>query len=264
MDDATLARLEHENFIASGLVALGGVPGALIRRDGGVVTLLSGLPLLLFNQILIESSRADPGALQDAVEAARARGHRFVVDVRSGSDDHVIPEVGELGLVMLGDGPWIPGMAMYPLAVEPHDVGLDLRRVRDGAGIEDHVQAAAAGFEMSEDLLRRIVRPGILEAPGTTVFVGYHDGEPVATGLGIRTGRTIGVYNIATVPTARRRGFGRAMTAHVVAEGAAAGCDVAVLQASDMGRPIYERMGFRTVVEYLGFVEPTPDVTPEG
>ena len=31
---------------------------------------------------------------------------------------------------------------------------------------------------------------------------------------------------------------------------AAPGVEVAILQASALGRPIYERMGFRTVVEY--------------
>jgi hypothetical protein len=45
------------------------------------------------------------------------------------------------------------------------------------------------------------------------------------------------------------------MTARVAADGAAAGADVAVLQATDMGFPVYERMGYRTVVEYMGYVE---------
>ncbi len=46
------------------------------------------------------------------------------------------------------------------------------------------------------------------------------------------------------------------MTARVAADGASAGCDVATLQASEMGYPIYERFGFRTVVEYMGYAEP--------
>jgi GNAT superfamily N-acetyltransferase len=86
--------------------------------------------------------------------------------------------------------------------------------------------------------------------------VGYTDGEPVTTGLGVRTGRTIGVYNIATIESARRRGFGAAMTIRIVDDGTADGCDVAILQASDMGQPTYERLGFRTVVEYRGYVDP--------
>jgi predicted acetyltransferase len=79
--------------------------------------------------------------------------------------------------------------------------------------------------------------------------------------MGWRTGRTIGVYSIATIPSARRHGYGAAMTARVVADGARDGCDVAILQASPMGRPIYERLGFRTVVTYDAFTNPTPGRT---
>ena len=45
------------------------------------------------------------------------------------------------------------------------------------------------------------------------------------------------------------------MTARVVADGVVAGCDIAALQASEMGRPIYERLGFRTVVRYAAYVD---------
>ena len=269
MDDATLAELEHENFIASGALAVGQVPGALVRHDDGVAVVLSGLPLLLFNQILLERADATPGAIGAAVAAARARDHRFVVDLRVGTDDAHVRTVTSLGLVPLDDGPWIPGMAMFPItdddgAERGPDPALDIRRMVDQVGIDDHLAAAAGGFEMSLESIRPIITPRLVASPDVALYVGYLDGAPVVSGLGIRTGRTIGVYNIATVPDARRRGFGKAMTARVVADGAAAGCDVAVLQASDMGKPIYERMGFRTVVEYVGYVEPTPEPTPEG
>jgi predicted GNAT family acetyltransferase len=85
------------------------------------------------------------------------------------------------------------------------------------------------------------------------VLVGYADGVPVTTGFSVQTGETLGIFTIATVADARGRGYGAAMTAKLVAEGAAAGCTVAVLQASTMGRPIYERLGFRVVEEYQTF-----------
>jgi GNAT superfamily N-acetyltransferase len=96
----------------------------------------------------------------------------------------------------------------------------------------------------------------LLDRPDCVVYVGYAGGDPVVSGLGWRTGRTIGVYSIATIPSARRRGYGAAMTARVVSDGLVTGCDVAALQASDMGRPIYQRMGFRTVVRYVSYKDP--------
>ena len=48
------------------------------------------------------------------------------------------------------------------------------------------------------------------------------------------------------------------MTARAMADGAVAGCDVAALQTSEMGRPIYERLGFQAVVRYMAYVDPVP------
>jgi ribosomal protein S18 acetylase RimI-like enzyme len=65
-----------------------------------------------------------------------------------------------------------------------------------------------------------------------------------------------GVHYVGTLASHRRRGFGEAMTRHAVDEGAQAGCRSATLQASEMGQPIYERMGFRVVTQYKTFVRP--------
>ena len=81
------------------------------------------------------------------------------------------------------------------------------------------------------------------------------DGAPVATSLAVRTGDTVGIYSVATAPEARGRGIGTAMTWHLLRD-ADPGWTLAVLQASDMGRPIYERMGFRLVREFDEYVGP--------
>ena len=124
----------------------------------------------------------------------------------------------------------------------------------DAAGIDAHRQVVTAGFGSDPAVALGTACPDLLDRPECVVYVGYADGDPVVSGLGWRTGRTIGVYSIATIASARRRGYGAAMTARVVADGVAAGCDVAALQASEMGRPIYERLGFRTVVSYVAYV----------
>ena len=269
MNPSELGGLEHENMIEALALAGDNAEGALIRHADGVVLIATGLPIRLFNQVIVERDEPGPDAVAAAVATTRARGDRFVVNLRVGADDRLIPLMDDLGLVRLSDEPWMPGMALHPIpagGVSAPGPGHEIRQVTDESGIEDHIRTAAAGFEMPEFILRGIVTPALAGRPGVAVYVGYKDGEPVATGLGVRTGRTIGVYNIATIPAARRRGYGAAMSTRIAVDGAAAGCDVAVLQASDMGYLIYERLGYRTVVRYMGYVDPAslppPDPAP--
>ena len=265
MDDATLAALEHENMIETMSAGVANAPGSLVRRRDGVVLLASGLPVRFFNQVVIENGDATPDAVADAVAAIRERGQPFEVHLRRGTDDGFRPVMVELGLVLPAESSPMPGMALHPIppSATPIPAGHEVRRVDDQAGMEDHLRAGALGFGMPEDLLRAIVAPDTWQRAGYTVYVGYTDGEPVTTGLGVRTGRTVGVYNIATIESARRRGLGAAITERVPSDGAAAGCDVAILQASPMGRPVYERLGYRTVVEYDGWIEPEPARSPD-
>jgi len=255
-----LAALEHVNWIAY----LTGVASCTIRakltRADGVVTLLTGLPMDWFNQILIEREEATPAAVLVAVAEARERGEHFVVRLREGIDDRFIPTMTQAGLAATGQDTSTPGMVAFPIvhdALAEHAASeLEIRQVTDAAGLDAHRGAVTAGFGSDPAVAYGTACPSLLDRPECVVYVGYADGDPVVSGLGWRTGRTIGVYSIATIESARRRGYGAAMTARVVADGVAASCDVAALQASEMGHPIYERLGFRTVVRYAAYVDP--------
>ena len=267
MDDARLAALEHENLVAALSMMGRNIEDAVVRHEHGIALIATGLPVRLFNQALVEADDPTPATVGEAVAVLREHGGPFVVNLRVGTDDGIIPVTAGLGLAPISAGPWMPGMALHPLPgqatqasarapTETTEAGHDIRKVTDVAGLEDHIRAGAAGFEMPEALLRRTMGGSLAAGDDVAVYVAYDDDRPVGSGLGFRTGRVIGVYNIATVPWARKRGFGVAMTARIVADGAALGCDVAVLQASEMGYPIYERLGFRTVVRYMGYGDP--------
>ncbi len=272
MDDRTLARLEHGNFLATLGSLATQVEGHVVRQGDGVTVALTGSPIRLFNHILVEDAGATDEAtaarLSDGVALARGRGDQFLVSLRAGTDDRLIPWMAELGLVPIVEGTFMPGMAMRldgdsSWDDDPAAGGHEIRVVDDAAGIRDHVVAVASGFGFAQEIAGQVVTPALLGRPGIRVYVGYVDGQPVTTGLGFRTGATMGVYNIATVPSHRRRGYGEAMTRRILGDGVADGCTVAILQASDMGRPIYERLGFRAVVEYVAYVDPPVDGEPE-
>jgi hypothetical protein len=255
MDDAELAHREHANMVEAFTAIVGFVPGAVIRRTGGIAVIASGLPASLFNQVLVEADDATPAAIREAVAGMRGRGAPWIVNLRAGLDDRFVPVLRDLGLAVAEDES-APGMALHPIPAGGSGPTHTIRLVRDDQGVADHADVIVEGFGMPRELVAPIITPGFAAAEGVALYVGYLDGRPVTSGAGMRTGHTIGVYNIATVQDARRRGFGAEMTARVAADGLAAGCDVAILQASAMGYPVYERMGYRTVVEYAGWSDP--------
>jgi GNAT superfamily N-acetyltransferase len=98
-----------------------------------------------------------------------------------------------------------------------------------------------------------MLTPQLVARPQVAAFVGRVEGAPVASAMLIASGPVAGIYWVATVPEARRRGYGEALTWAAVEAGRRAGCAVASLQASAMGRPVYARMGFQHVIDYERF-----------
>ena len=261
MTNDELVALEHENWIAylTGVVTC--TDGADVTRVDGVVTILTGLPFDWFNQVLTEHEAATADGVLAGLRRARERGGDFVVRLREGIDDQYIPTLIDAGMRPAAAQTSIPGMVIFPIddqaitaQVAPE---LEIRRVTDAAGLDAHRRVVTAGFGSHPSVALGTACADLLGRPEVVVYVGHLAGDPVVSGLGWRTGRTIGVYSIATVESARRHGYGATMTARVVADGVDAGCDVAVLQASEMGRPIYERLGFRTAVTYAAYVDPS-------
>lgn len=90
--------------------------------------------------------------------------------------------------------------------------------------------------------------------PEMVYYIGYHEGIPVTTGALFLTD-VAGIYDVATRPEYRRRGFGSALFRHLVNEAKQAKYESAVLVASAEGAGIYERAGFQKdcVVEEWSF-----------
>jgi ribosomal protein S18 acetylase RimI-like enzyme len=78
-------------------------------------------------------------------------------------------------------------------------------------------------------------------------FIGELDGEVVGSSGIVWTGGVAGIYNVATPPEHRRRGIATTMSLHALRTARSNGYRVAVLGSSDLGRGVYERLGFREV-----------------
>ncbi len=85
---------------------------------------------------------------------------------------------------------------------------------------------------------------GIGESPWR-IYVGYLDREPFATNLLFNGGGVASVYAVAILPKAQRRGIGAAITLKPLLEAREMGYHHGVLFSTEMGVPVYQRIGFR-------------------
>jgi GNAT superfamily N-acetyltransferase len=92
---------------------------------------------------------------------------------------------------------------------------------------------------------RRSFLETVLANPSCLPLVGKLDGELAATGMATVNGPVGWVGSIFVDSTLRRHGYGRAMTEAVCDRLDNAGCTTHALIASELGKPVYEKMGFR-------------------
>jgi GNAT superfamily N-acetyltransferase len=76
-------------------------------------------------------------------------------------------------------------------------------------------------------------------------FLGLLNDKPVATSFLFLHQGVAGIYFVVTMQKARGRGIGTAMTREALLLAKKLRYDFAVIQASKMGLPVYERMGFK-------------------
>jgi len=76
------------------------------------------------------------------------------------------------------------------------------------------------------------------------------NGEAVATAILHTPCGVAGIYGIAVRRRCRRQGLATLATLATVRAGAERGATVAMLQATQEGFPVYERLGFRTICAF--------------
>ena len=134
--------------------------------------------------------------------------------------------------------------------------GLTIEQVTVPGSLEAWVDAYAdpMGVDPGQRSAAVVMEAGHPEAPRHLVrWTGRMDGRVVATSALLDSDGVAGIYVVATQESYRGRGIGAALTAAAVAEGSRRGLRLTTLQASSMGRPVYERLGLRAVAEYRLF-----------
>jgi len=97
---------------------------------------------------------------------------------------------------------------------------------------------------------RRLFYDLVLRTPSCQALAGCIDGRVVATGVATASVPVGWLGGIIVDAEFRGRGLGRLVTEELCRLLRAAGCTTLSLEATDQGRPMYERMGFRLTTHY--------------
>jgi ribosomal protein S18 acetylase RimI-like enzyme len=248
-----LVELANENFVASFRKLVEHTATGATRQFGGVFAFVSDLPLSLFNGCAV----VEPGGTRDLDAALR-----WVVSRRVPHRVFVAAELeADLAAVAAAHGlerdpvPY-PGMVLHPIP-DPPELPDDVEVRPIGESDRDEFLGVGEALGLPRDLAEALFSRSFLRDAEVQAFVGHLGGHAVGYSLAIRSAGATGVYNVGTLPSARRRGVGTALTGAAVAAGRAAGFDCAVLQSSEMAVSMYEAMGFRTVAPYVVFRQPS-------
>ena len=231
-------------------------PGGWVMREGGAIAEVTGLPLAAFNGVWAERANPDPPTVAALLDRVAATGLPHCLQLRPGGGRALAELAAMRGMSKEEqDDPLMVMVDPATLGRAQHIPGLTIRRVRpEEAPLLARV--TATGFEAPRELFQQLVTPSVLRLPGVRCYVGEVGGHPVTTGVGITLGDFVGIFNVATPPAHRRRGYGAAVTARAVTDGLAAGAAWSWLQSSTSGHGVYQRLGFRTAELWQVWLSP--------
>lgn len=236
------------------------------RRFAGPEAIAVGnaIPSEVSNVLFITAPVADPTRLIASAQRFFRRG----VIWRVSGPSELAASVGPSALARgFRAGEPVPLLLLRPIPPAPAvPTGLSIRAVDDPRTLRDFCAAGGRGFGIPPWILRVAVRhvPATTDGSGTTfrLFVGYAGGRPVATSAQVTRDGIVGVSFVSTIPDARKRGYGCAMTWAAIESGRRDGGSATYLQATAMGRPVYEAMGFRWAEDYYDWFPRVSGLTP--
>lgn len=259
--DTALLKDCHRNYLAAVCAMASLLPKGLVEIYGGFTIIRTAMPIPLFNPVMALDPPGDFEGLGERIDRMfgpdRIPWSLVTTPAASAGLARLMEELG------LKQADCLPGM-IYDLSAPttpPLSGDLDVRQVSEPDEIRTWSRTCEKGYGFQEGFLEPLTQ-GMISNPGTLkrvgLYLGYAGGQPVSTSMRVTTEGISGVYCVATVPEGRCHGYGAALTWRAGFDGRRDGCRTAYLQASAMGRPLYEKMGYKVVEEYQVWVPASP------
>lgn len=137
--------------------------------------------------------------------------------------------------------------------------GVQLRTVTDPAGVDLMIQVSEQAFGHSAEALRvRLLAQLAQGGQQMRMVIAMAGDRPIsAARMDLNPGRAFaGLWGGGTLPEWRGRGIYRALVAHRARIAAALGYEYLQVDATEMSRPILQRLGFVALTTVTGYTAP--------
>lgn len=254
IDECAIIRAIEDNLFEAWEMMMRYVPHAEFRRTDEMLIFSSGISFPLLNGVF--RARLRPENMHDRIEEVLDYFREKDLPMIWWTGPQTEPsDLGEalVSRALIRSSP-LPGMAIR-LDSLPEQVPLTddpiIERVSDKETLRRWEQAFMVGFDVPAYAVRPIIDSiatlGFAEDNPFSSYLASSEGRPVST-LALYYGAgVVGIYCVATVPEARKKGIATALLLHSLHQARQQGCRIAILHASEMGYSLYRRMGF---VEY--------------
>ncbi len=216
-----------------------GSGGSVFERGEVQATIVPKAPdRSVFNSVFYEDGEELFECLDDVAEAFERAGVRAWTVWVPEADAETAAGLERAGHALDG-APRFMGMPLDELREPPVEPSLELREREDYAELA-RINEIAYGYPPGDYV-------AIAEAPmpGSRIYFAALRGEEVCT-LGIWPhGDDVVAVWVATLPEARGQGIAGRLLAHGLRNAREDGYETTTLQSSKLGRPVYERLGYR-------------------
>jgi GNAT superfamily N-acetyltransferase len=235
-----------------------------IDRAPGVEFLWGNVVIPFFNVAFVHEPVADAADWARRLEASAAfaepRKNAWLLIAADDALEPLSPEERDAAVAGIGLAPFmrLTGMIADQWTGRDSHPSLALSVASDTDGYIAMNAINIAAYELPAGMGDGSMDRKEIFAPGFPV-VGSVNGDPASCTLTVPVDGRLYVAFVATKPNHRRQGFAEiCMKRSLDLASAASGLKRTVLHASDAGRPVYERMGYRAVAGYTAYMPQMP------
>jgi GNAT superfamily N-acetyltransferase len=235
-------------FVDAWKLMVGRLPQPTIQKDDGVISCFGNVPLLLLNISIVER----PAETHDDLRAFLKTAARHAATCKYPSSVLLREDWLPVGWGNVMDevclAPMIPLTSMEAEELLPPRrplPDLDVRLVVNDGMAQDLARLNALAYNMPADAFDCIANMRFWHGD-SQAYVGYLDGRPVSCAATFPVNGTVYIALVATLPEEQGKGYAETVMRRAVMHGQQSmGTVRTTLHASDMGLPIYLRLGYR-------------------